>query len=160
MKDDLTEIPAEVGRQAYGVHDADASGVLSSRVVAALIDVGAMFCLFLIMVVTMGEVIRENGTVSAYLQGGDACLYFGLVLSYFFIFEATSGQTLGKRLMKLRVARLDGTPARPAAIAIRTLLRVVDWLPFFNLGGLVCMLVTRRHQRIGDLLAKTIVVRR
>lgn len=142
-----------------GGHNADAAGVLGRRVIAALIDIGVLFCLFLALALVMGEATLAQGTVSANLQGGEVYLYVGLVLSYFFAFEATLAQTIGKRLLKLRVVRLDGTRARPTAIAIRTLLRLLDWLPVFNLVGFICMLATRRHQRIGDLLAKTIVVR-
>ncbi len=141
-----------------GVHDADAADVLGRRALAALIDTSVMFCLGLALALTVGEKTAANGTVWVSLEGGVLYCYLGLVLLYFFAFEATSGQTVGKGMVKLRVVRLDGMPARPAAIATRTLLRLVDWLPLLNLVGIICVLATRRHQRVGDLLAKTVVV--
>lgn len=144
---------------AQGVHDKDAAEVIGRRVAATLIDMIIMFCLGVALALTVGESTVANGAVSFSLNNGEVFLYIGLVLLYFFICEAVSGQTLGKRWLKLRVMRLDGMPARPAAIATRTLLRLVDWLPFLNLLGFICVLATSRRQRVGDLLAKTVVVR-
>lgn len=153
------------------IEQPDATHVIGRRVVAALIDIIAMFFLFLALALALGPTVMSSYSYDRYggsyvstgfyvgLEGGAFLLYVGLVLLYFFVFEMSSGQTLGKRMLKLRVAHLDGTPAQPAAIAIRTLLRFVDWLPLFNLVGFVCVLATRRRQRVGDLLAKTVVVR-
>jgi len=69
------------------------------------------------------------------------------------------GQTIGKRLLRLRVMDVQGLRLHPSQIVIRNLLRFVDTLPFFYLvGGLFC-LFTRKAQRLGDLAANTIVVR-
>jgi hypothetical protein len=79
----------------------------------------------------------------------------GWALYYFFALESGGGQTLGKRLMKIRVVRADGRPASMGEIAVRTILRVID----NYLVGLIVMLATgERRQRIGDLAAGTIVV--
>ena len=69
------------------------------------------------------------------------------------------GQTLGKRLLRLRVVDAEGLRLQFSQVAIRNLLRFVDMLPMFYLvGGTVCIL-NRRAQRLGDLAANTIVVR-
>jgi uncharacterized RDD family membrane protein YckC len=69
------------------------------------------------------------------------------------------GQTLGKRFLKLRVVDATGLRLQPSQIIIRNLLRAVDGLPiFYVVGGLVALL-SRRHQRLGDLAANTVVVR-
>jgi hypothetical protein len=61
--------------------------------------------------------------------------------------------------MKLRVVDASGLRLRPSQVVIRNLLRVVDGLPvFYAVGGLVA-LCSRRHQRLGDLAANTVVVR-
>jgi uncharacterized RDD family membrane protein YckC len=69
------------------------------------------------------------------------------------------GQTLGKRFLKLRVVDANGLRLRPSQIVIRNLLRVVDGLPVFYAVGGVVALCSRRHQRLGDLAANTVVVR-
>jgi len=88
---------------------------------------------------------------------------FTVVLSLYYVgFEwMWSGQTPGKRVLKLRVISEDGGPASAGAMFLRNVLRVADLIPFaapYGLGGLV-MFVNRRGKRIGDCAAGTIVVR-
>ena len=78
-----------------------------------------------------------------------------LSLTYFFICEALWGQTLGKRLLGLRVLMRDGRPATASAVSARTVLRLIDDGPL----GLVVMILSGRRQRLGDLLGGTIVAR-
>jgi uncharacterized RDD family membrane protein YckC len=80
--------------------------------------------------------------------------------AYHFAFEARDGQTLGKRRYGIRVVAADGGPATPRAVAIRSVVRIVDSLPVCYLSGLISMLRTgpARRQRIGDIVAGTIVV--
>ena len=68
------------------------------------------------------------------------------------------GQTPGKKSMGLYVAHEDATPIGISSSIIRNLLRVVDFLPFFYAFGLMSMLLSRRFQRLGDLVAKTVVL--
>jgi uncharacterized RDD family membrane protein YckC len=68
------------------------------------------------------------------------------------------GQTVGKRLLRLRVMDVSGLRLHFSQIAIRNLLRVVDMLPaFYLVGGMAC-LINQRAQRLGDFAANTIVV--
>jgi hypothetical protein len=69
------------------------------------------------------------------------------------------GQTLGKRALRIRVVRQDGSPVTFFESAVRNLCRAVDFLPGFYVTGIVCMLFTQRHLRLGDLLAGTVVIR-
>ena len=67
------------------------------------------------------------------------------------------GQTLGKRLLRLRVADVNGLRLQFSQIVIRNLLRFVDALPaIYLVGGLACLL-SRRSQRLGDLAGNTVV---
>lgn len=69
------------------------------------------------------------------------------------------GQTVGKKLMGLRVVDEQGLKLRASQVVVRNLLRFVDMLPaFYALGGLVS-LFSPRAQRLGDLAAGTVVVR-
>jgi uncharacterized RDD family membrane protein YckC len=68
------------------------------------------------------------------------------------------GQTVGKRLLRLRVMDAGGLRLHFSQIAMRNLLRVVDMLPaFYMVGGISCLL-SQRAQRLGDFAANTIVV--
>jgi uncharacterized RDD family membrane protein YckC len=89
-----------------------------------------------------------------------AILYFGLSIVYGLVLEwAWRGQTVGKRLLGLRVMDEEGRRLQPAQIVMRNLLRSVDVLPACYLVGGAGMLLSRRRQRLGDLAAGTIVVR-
>jgi uncharacterized RDD family membrane protein YckC len=132
--------------------------VLGRRTGAALIDLALLVAVFAILAATIGESTVEGGEVSFELNGPEAALYLALVLLYYFALESTIGQTVGKLLLGLRVVRTDGSRPSTGAAAVRTLLRVVDWLPFLYLVGFIAMLATGpRRQRLGDLAARTAV---
>jgi uncharacterized RDD family membrane protein YckC len=88
-------------------------------------------------------------------------LVFGLWSGYFVLFEwLWNGQTPGKSMLKLRVIREDGRPVTVWEAAARNLLRLFDMMPFpFYSIGLVSVFMSSRDQRIGDLVAGTVVVR-
>jgi uncharacterized RDD family membrane protein YckC len=69
------------------------------------------------------------------------------------------GQTVGKRIMRLRVVDAQGLRLKFSQVVIRNLLRFVDMLPLFYLVGGIACVVSRRAQRLGDLAANTVVVR-
>jgi uncharacterized RDD family membrane protein YckC len=69
------------------------------------------------------------------------------------------GQTVGKRVLGLRVLSEHGVPIDFMASAIRNLVRTIDSLPVFYLVGGVSSLIDKRGRRLGDLAAGTIVVR-
>jgi uncharacterized RDD family membrane protein YckC len=81
-------------------------------------------------------------------------------VAYHFGFEARNGQTIGKRRYGIRVVAADGGPASPRAVAIRSVVRIVDALPVCYVSGLISMVRTgpARRQRIGDIAAGTMVV--
>jgi uncharacterized RDD family membrane protein YckC len=99
----------------------------------------------------------------AYLFGGAlvaGLAALALTLVYDFLFESLRGQTIGKRAMKLRVVRRDGSPLRPQHCAARNVLRFIDTVPGIPLIGLLSITATgkERRQRLGDLAAGTMVV--
>lgn len=87
-------------------------------------------------------------------------LYFAISLIYGAAAEwIWRGQTVGKRLLHLRVVDARGLRLEPAQVIVRNLLRVADALPaLYLVGGLACV-VNRQRQRLGDLAAGTVVVR-
>ena len=93
-----------------------------------------------------------------------ALLVVGIFLvwsGYFVLFEwAWAGQTPGKRWLRLRVIREDGRPVTFWEASARNLVRILDMEPFpFYSIGLISVFVTSRDQRVGDLVAGTVVVR-
>lgn len=78
---------------------------------------------------------------------------------YFWVCEARWTRTLGKRFFELRVVRTDGGRIGYGAAFVRTLLRFVDYLPSLYLVGAALVWLTPKRQRLGDLAARTVVVR-
>ncbi len=87
-------------------------------------------------------------------------VFFVLAIGYGVIFEwRWRGQTIGKKMLRLRVMDEGGLPLSASQVLLRNLLRAIDSLPLFYLVGGVAMLASARAQRLGDLAAGTIVVR-
>lgn len=87
-------------------------------------------------------------------------LYFFLSLGYGIVLEwRWRGQTIGKRLLNLRVIDSQGLRLQFSQVAIRNLVRLVDMLPLPYLVGGTTALITRKCQRLGDLAANTVVTR-
>lgn len=87
-------------------------------------------------------------------------LLFMFFMEWFYnvIFEAGArGATPGQRAMKLRVMSMTGGPVTMSQAVMRNFLRMVDFMPGFYLTGIVCMFFTKRFQRLGDLVANTVV---
>jgi uncharacterized RDD family membrane protein YckC len=124
------------------------------RVIAALIDlvvVGAGGAVILAAAGLLGESPSEIGAPLVLVM-------LGWALYYYFACESGSGQTLGKRVMNIRVLGTDGQPAGMREIALRTVLRVID-MQFLYLVGLIVMMATgERRGRLGDLAGGTMIV--
>jgi len=133
--------------------------VLGRRIAAALIDIGIMFVLLALVAGVFGNDTAGDASVADKIRGGPSGLFLLLTFAYFCVMERRSGQTVGKRVMKLRVVGADGGPPTTGAVLIRNLVRLVDWLPFFYVIGAITVFATgERRVRLGDLAAKTRVV--
>lgn len=91
-------------------------------------------------------------------------ILFLIFAGYFIAFEwLWSGQTPGKRLLKLRVIREDGRPLTLWESVARNLLRISDAVPGFIIPvysvGLIAIFLSGRDQRLGDVFAGTVVIR-
>jgi len=118
------------------------------RLWAFVIDVGVLLPLWIFFAAVL---------VPRYGDGpGVVAIVSALQLSYYYLAEVTTGQTVGKRVIGLRVVSLDGGLPSSRQAAARTILRMIDHV----LIGLFVMLGTgRRRQRLGDIVAATAVVR-
>ncbi len=88
------------------------------------------------------------------------CLIFlAIIFLYFIILEAYFGQTIGKKIMKIKVVNYKQEKAGIKKSLIRNILRLIDGLPAFNLLGLMLIIYTKNHQRFGDIVAKTFVIK-
>lgn len=107
---------------------------------------------------------RSDSTFVHVLGGIVAFGIFIIVgLLYWVVFTyAQHGQTLGMKLLGLRVISMGGGPANRAQLTIRWLGLILDAIPytwpFTGLLGFIVILCSRDRQRIGDHLARTLVI--
>ena len=133
--------------------------VTGRRIIAALIDAAIIFILLIVVAKTLGNDENREYSLWAETQGAPRALFFLLTFVYFFASELVWAQTVGKRVMRLRVASEDGTKADAGPILVRNLLRAVDWLPsLYLIGGITMFATGARRARLGDMAAKTKVV--
>jgi uncharacterized RDD family membrane protein YckC len=127
-----------------------------SRFLAWSVDMVTIFAAMSLV----NSIIGVLGILSRDLAGAlNVLAYFVVSIGYGILTEwRWRGQTLGKRLLRLRVMDRQGLRLQFSQVVIRNLLRFVDSLPVFYLvGGLAC-LINRHAQRLGDLAANTIVI--
>ena len=117
--------------------------------------------------VTMALLIAALMLLAKFLIAGPGLMLAAQFLATFLIWFGYGialeswwrGRTIGKKFLRLRVMDEQGLRLTFSQVVIRNLLRFADMLPaFYLVGGLTC-LFSRRAQRIGDLVAGTVVVR-
>ena len=85
---------------------------------------------------------------------------FVIVFGYFWTCEAFwSGQTVGKKVFRLRAVGDRGEPMTFVQAGIRNVVRLIDFLPYAYGVGVVVLFVNGKGKRLGDLAAGTIVVK-
>ncbi|TXG39136.1 RDD family protein [Seonamhaeicola maritimus] len=81
------------------------------------------------------------------------------VIFYTLIFETLlDGQTLGKRILKIKVVKIDGYQASLADFVIRWFFRIVDLNMFSGVVALIAIIMSDKNQRLGDMTAGTSVI--
>jgi uncharacterized RDD family membrane protein YckC len=137
---------------------------VASRYTAAMIDWIIQGVAIIAILVALGAIGSRDS-----MEGSGGVLIALAILSIFVILVAyptffeviNDGMTPGKRVMGLQVRTLVGGPVTFVASLIRNFLRLIDILPgLAPLVGIIAILVTSKHQRLGDLAAGTVVVRR
>ncbi|MBN1936460.1 MAG: protein kinase [Anaerolineae bacterium] len=150
---------AEPARE-LNIWDRQGEGVLV-RLSALFFDFATILLIssIILLIVALARGALEKQDFEAWL-GGVVLIVFPLVwLLYFTLLEGATGMTLGKwigarPLTVLRVVKKDGTRCGYARAAIRALFGLLEANPL----GAILIWVTPLHQRIGDLIAGTLVV--
>jgi uncharacterized RDD family membrane protein YckC len=141
--------------------------VTGRRIVATIVDgliFGALFTVMIILfgtVTTIANVGPTDWNVSGIgMPALPSLLYGVIVVLYYILLEGYLGQTFGKMLLGIKVIREDnGEVPGLGGATIRTLLRIVDGL-FSYLVAFIAVLISGKNQRLGDMAAHTLVVRK
>ena len=132
---------------------------LGTRAIAQVVDL-LILSAILIVVIVMGALTGAavgSDTVATLVEVLGS---FVVVFGYFWVSEAIwSGQTIGKKVFRLRAVGDRGEPLTFMQAGIRNVVRIVDFLPYGYGVGFVVLFVNGRGKRLGDLAAGTIVVK-
>jgi uncharacterized RDD family membrane protein YckC len=127
---------------------------------AIIVSTLCMALLSLILAVTQGVQFLtsfELETVWSTVDEGITLVLLPIVwFTYFFLLEGAFGTTVGKYLSRLRVIKKDGGRINFGQAAIRALIGLLEINPI----GVIVIWLTPLKQRIGDLIANTMVVNR
>lgn len=105
-----------------------------------------------------GSVMQHHG-FAINLPTVPFLIWVAIAILYYSVDEALTGQTIGKRMMNLKVIMVNGQPLDGWPVILRTVGRIIDVLPVFYLVGWITMRGPHRPpQRLGDRLAGTTVV--
>jgi len=140
---------------------------LGSRIIAGIIDYIIIGIIAgIIFFVAFAPFFMSSGRMGGMMPGfgwrwlsGMFLIQFLLWLVYFTYFEGTSGQTIGKKVAHIKVVKNDESKCDVGSALIRNILRIIDHLPFIYILGMILIAATNKKQRLGDMLAKTIVVK-
>ena len=135
------------------------------RFVAQLVDVIILAIIFLILGFSGAGTITINASTA---QVSISPFFGTLILIdiiiaflYFTLLEGRNGQTVGKMIVKIKVVKkIDQSPISYGEAAVRTILRIIDLIPFIApyLLGAVIIWASQHKQRLGDRIANTVVV--
>ena len=135
------------------------------RAMAHLIDLvlcyGAVFVVGIAIYIAAIGAVSVGAAIDDAIKAGVGVILLVLFVAqwvWFVAWESLRGDTPGKRALGLRVVTINGRPIGFAQAALRNVLRAADLLPTAYLVGVVTMAISPRFQRIGDLVAGTIVV--
>lgn len=123
---------------------------VGERIVATLVD-GVFIGVYSITLMIIFNVFKLQWLI-----------YLGLapVLFYNLISEVTmNGQTFGKKLVKIKVSRINGTPVSFISYFLRWVLGLIEISMFFGSLALITIIINRKGQRLGDVAANTTVIR-
>ncbi len=169
-KKDIDEFCSKCGKSIKGVTERTITqrevdvryATLGERFFANFIDMILLWIVTAIISIPFGIMAligSQFGSPIGWLIGGPQLLAFVSWMLYFSYFESTSGQTLGKRMMTIKVVDESGGSLDGRRIVVRNILRIVDWLPFLYIIGFILLSTSNGKQRLGDIAAKTVVVK-
>jgi uncharacterized RDD family membrane protein YckC len=132
----------------------------TKRWFASFIDY-AIYSLFLFfMIQWLGKPVTDEttGDISYHVTGLPA---LGLMCTWFLfipVLEGLTSQTLGKAIFNIKTIAVTGQKVGIAQCLVRHLFDIVDYFPGFGIVGIIVASNTEKKQRVGDIVAKTIVV--
>lgn len=125
---------------------------IGDRMIAFIVD-GFLLLGYFFIWMTIFDVFRSGSTV-AYILVLSPLFFYSLWNEVFF-----NGQTVGKRIMHIKVISLNGKAPTFSQYLIRWIFRLVDIWLFGFVVGIIAMAISLKQQRIGDIVAGTTLIK-
>ncbi len=113
-----------------------------------LLVIGSWAIIWLIILTSIGDLELWNVVL------GLPIVFYSLIAELFF-----NGQTFGKMVLRIKVAKLDGSELTLGSCLIRWVFRIVDIWLLFGSFGVISILASNKSQRLGDIVTGTTVVK-
>lgn len=126
------------------------------RILSGLLD-WIFIAAYFFFVYLLFKLLNINGDLATGLYG----IIFSIpVFFYHFAFGVfMNGQSPGKKIMKIKIIKLDGSQPSLGDYTLRWVFRIIDWFPFFFIIAIISIVVSKREQCVGDILANTTVIK-
>jgi len=143
------------------VIDYEAAG-LGDRILATLIDTLIQMAYIFVVVMAfifIADAISASDEVSGLMLAIGSLAYLPILLYHLLCEIFMNGQSFGKKAMKIKVVKLDGSNPTIGSYFLRWILRLIDFALTYYAVGIILIVITKNSQRLGDLAANTTVVR-
>lgn len=118
------------------------------RTFAFLVDILVVLTAVLVIYYILGIPINKD-------SDSIRVVYPVVFFLYMLLMEGESGQTIGKKFFNIKVVALDGSPLSFGGVFIRNIIGIFER----SLIGVIVICLNKRKQRLGDMAAKSLVVR-
>jgi len=131
---------------------------LGNRILAGLLDLVFKWAYIITMLIVLFatkafDTRSETGIVIVIMLIALPYLFYDLLFEIFM-----QGQTLGKKIIKIKVVKLDGTQPSIASYLLRWLIRIFEIDAIYGMIAIVAIASSKKRQRIGDMAAGTTVI--
>ena len=127
---------------------------LGERIVGYIIDCLIIFVYVIALVIVASFNHFSRGSEVVILLLAIPVFFYDLASEVFM-----NGQSVGKRVMNIKVVSLDGRQPTLGQYVLRWMFRLVDFTLTSHLCGVICIAVSEHKQRVGDMVAGTTLVR-
>ncbi|RYJ38483.1 RDD domain-containing protein [Flavobacterium anhuiense] len=135
---------------------------VGERLGAFFIDLFIVICYITALSIVLFDWLQLDRlmvNLDGWSRGAIFLLLYSPVIVYSLVLESVfEGQSLGKKLLKIKVVKIDGYQAGFGDYLIRWFFRVIDFFTFFGLPGLISVITSQKSQRLGDMAAGTAVI--
>jgi len=128
------------------------AGSLMDRIIGCILDIGVVSISSLLLGLLVLSITQSSTAVTLFVL--PIAVFYSLIFEVF-----NNGKSLGKMAMGLQVVRLDGQEARLNDFLTRWVFRSIDVLGSLGSLAVIMVTVTKNHQRLGDFVANTVVIK-